>query len=226
MVSTALLWKKGPESAASTSGGVLNVLSPGERAEVLVRLTPGERVVLRSQMTAEAAGMVAPVAALNGDTDAFDVLEVRAADTLAPANPVPERLATIEPFDDADVATTRTFRLSDSFEINGESMDMNRIDETVTVDTLERWLVTNETDVPHSFHVHDVQFQIVDRSRGPLAANELGRKDTVTVNPRETVRIMMRFADFADPHTPYMFHCHLLQHEDQGMMGQFVVVAA
>ncbi len=67
---------------------------------------------------------------------------------------------------------------------------------------------------------------LLDRSRGALAPNEMGRKDTVVVNPGETVRLIMRFADYADPEAPYMFHCHILQHEDQGMMGQFVVVPA
>ncbi len=42
--------------------------------------------------------------------------------------------------------------------------------------------------------------------------------------PNKPVRLIMRFADYADPHAPYMFHCHMLRHEDQGMMGQFVVV--
>jgi FtsP/CotA-like multicopper oxidase with cupredoxin domain len=45
------------------------------------------------------------------------------------------------------------------------------------------------------------------------------------VRPGETVRIIMRFTDFADPNTPYMYHCHLLNHEDNGMMGQFVVLS-
>jgi FtsP/CotA-like multicopper oxidase with cupredoxin domain len=87
----------------------------------------------------------------------------------------------------------------------------------------ELWNVMNTTRNTHVFHVHDVQFQIVDRSSGALPANEAGRKDTVVVHPGETVRLMMRFADYADPETPYMFHCHILDHEDQGMMGQFVV---
>ena len=54
----------------------------------------------------------------------------------------------------------------------------------------------------------------------------LGRKDTVQVRPGEIVPLLMRFTDFADADTPYMYHCHILQHEDQGMMGQFIVVSA
>jgi FtsP/CotA-like multicopper oxidase with cupredoxin domain len=53
----------------------------------------------------------------------------------------------------------------------------------------------------------------------PLA----GWKDTVYLPPRVPIRIITRFADYADPGLPYMFHCHLIFHEDQGMMGQFLV---
>jgi Multicopper oxidase len=59
--------------------------------------------------------------------------------------------------------------------------------------------------------------------RGPT---EQGRKDGVMVRPRETVPLLMRFTDYTDPQMPYRYHCHILQHEDQGMMGQFVVVPA
>lgn len=49
-------------------------------------------------------------------------------------------------------------------------------------------------------------------------------KDTVFMPPGRTARLAMQFTDYADPKSPYMYHCHLLQHEDNGMMGQFVVV--
>jgi FtsP/CotA-like multicopper oxidase with cupredoxin domain len=59
---------------------------------------------------------------------------------------------------------------------------------------------------------------------GPPPPHLRGLKDTVYVPPGETVRLLVRFGADADPDTPYMFHCHVLQHEDRGMMGQFVVV--
>ena len=88
----------------------------------------------------------------------------------------------------------------------------------------ELWRVINNSGVTHVFHVHDAQFQIVDRNGAPPSAPEAGWKDTVVVRPNETVRIMLTFADFADLDHPYMYHCHLLNHEDAGMMGQFLVV--
>ena len=51
-----------------------------------------------------------------------------------------------------------------------------------------------------------------------------GWKDTVYLRPNETSRLIMRFTDYADPDHPYMYHCHLLRHEDNGMMGQLLVV--
>ena len=65
---------------------------------------------------------------------------------------------------------------------------------------------------------------ILDRNGKLPSLHERGWKDTVLVEDDETVRIMMEFKDYADPHSPYMFHCHILEHEDHGMMGQFVVV--
>jgi len=231
--SYAFTWADGrPMELIATDGGLLEAsveldhvrLSPGERAEVLLRMTPGERVVLQSRMTPEIAGLLAPIASSNGDTDAFDVLEVRAADQLDAAAGVPERLNTIPAFDESEVATTRTFTLNDSFEINGDAMDMGRIDETVTVDTLERWVVENDTAVPHSFHVHDVQFRIASIDGAPPPPELAGWKDTIFTEPETEYELLMRFEDYTDPDTPYMYHCHLLWHEDQGMMGQFAVV--
>jgi FtsP/CotA-like multicopper oxidase with cupredoxin domain len=228
----AFTWGDGrPIDLIATDGGLLEasveldrvMLSPGERAEVLVRVTPGERLVLRSEMTAGTAGMIDTIAAMNGGTDSFDVLEVRAADRLEPSPVVPERLTDVPPVDESQVVTTRTFDL-DGFEINGHQMEMGRIDETVTVDTTERWTVTNASQMPHSFHVHDVQFRIASIDGSPPPPELAGWKDTIFATPETEFDLILRFEDYADPDTPYMYHCHLLWHEDQGMMGQFAVV--
>ena len=57
-----------------------------------------------------------------------------------------------------------------------------------------------------------------------LRQSRRGIVEAVLVMPHKTVRIIARFSDFTDPVNPYMFHCHILEHEDAGMMGQFVVV--
>lgn len=101
---------------------------------------------------------------------------------------------------------------------------MKRIDYRIPINNIEIWQLTNQTMVAHPFHIHDVQFYILSRNGLPPALEESGRKDIVLLAPGDTVRFITKFEDFADSLTPYMFHCHILMHEDDGMMGQFVVV--
>ena len=108
--------------------------------------------------------------------------------------------------------------------INGRTMDMERIDERVRLGATEIWAIRNASPLAHPFHIHDIQFRVLDRNGRPAGAHEQGLKDTVLVDPGETVRVITQFTDYADPVRPYMYHCHILEHEDAGMMGQFVVV--
>lgn len=212
-----------------TDGGLLATphqtsrirLSPGERAEIVVSMRPAERVVLRS--LPPNAGLDFLNSRLTGGDDSFDVLELRAAGTLAPAPEVPTRLVPVDRLDPASAAATRRFRLNGR-EINGRRMDPDRIDFAVTRNTTEIWEIAKQDGTPHSFHVHDVQFQVVSVDGREPPPELAGWKDTVLVTANRPMRIIARFADHADPNMPYMFHCHLLYHEDSGMMGQFVVV--
>lgn len=108
--------------------------------------------------------------------------------------------------------------------INGRKMDMNRVDERIQLGSTEIWELENRSasmmQLPHSMHLHDVQFNILDRNGMPPAAVEAGRKDTVLLWPNDKVRIIARFLDYQGI---YMYHCHMLEHEDDGMMGQFEV---
>jgi len=102
---------------------------------------------------------------------------------------------------------------------------MNRIDVQVREGATEIWDITNyATDFSHSFHIHGIQFRVLDRSRHgtplPLPGLETGWKDTVVVHPEERIRVIGRFNDLSGL---YMFHCHVLQHENRGMMGTFLV---
>jgi FtsP/CotA-like multicopper oxidase with cupredoxin domain len=109
-------------------------------------------------------------------------------------------------------------------DINDREMDMTRTDFVATVDTSEVWSVTNTNPLPHSFHVHDTQFRILSIDGDAPPPHLAGFKDTIALEWNRTYRLLVRFDDYADPTTPYMYHCHLLWHEDQGMMGQFLVV--
>jgi bilirubin oxidase len=102
-------------------------------------------------------------------------------------------------------------------------MEMSRVDTVVGSGTTELWAVRNTHNQPHNFHIHGVAFQIV-----PAGANspdpQLGWKDTVLLAAGETVQLAITFPPYQDPLTPYMYHCHLMWHEDVGMMAQFTVV--
>jgi FtsP/CotA-like multicopper oxidase with cupredoxin domain len=211
-----------------TDGGLLErptrldriQLSPGERAEIVVRMRPGERTVLRSFPQDNYAG--AWQQRFNGGDDAFDVLQLRAADRLRPSPELPGELAGLELPDETDAVRGRHFDLKRSG-INGREMAMNRVDETVVQGTTETWTVRNNNGMPHNFHVHDVQFRVLEVN-GEAPPPELrGPKDTVFLPHGTTMKLALRFDGPADPDTPYMYHCHLLYHEDEGMMGQFVV---
>lgn len=195
-------------------------LSPAERAEILVDVEPGERVMLRS--AGVVLGAVAAPAAFGGE-DEFDVLELRASGELAPSSSVPERLASIERLREDDAVGLREFRLADR-KINSKDMDMGRVDEIVRVGTTEVWEVRNTNPYPHNFHVHDVQFQVLAIDGGAPPPELGGWKDTIYLEPRRVYRIILRFEDYTSSSVPYMYHCHLLLHEDEGMMGQFVVL--
>lgn len=219
-----------PFQLVATDGGLLPEsvaleqiqLSPGERAELLVTLRPGENVTLRSLPITDRTGI--DRAAEFGFDDTFDILTLRAADALRPSATLPTTLVPMAALAAATSAPTRTFDLQ-WFMINNRRMDMNRIDMTIPVDTTEVWSVRNKDNWPHNFHVHDVQFQILAVDGDPPPPALSGWKDTVYTAPDTTYTLAMHFADHADPTYPYMYHCHLLHHEDKGMMGQFLVLA-
>jgi blue copper oxidase len=213
-----------------TDGGLLRApvpltrieLAPGERAEIVVTMHPREHVVLHSYPPALGAGFIAD--RLAGGDDSFDVLQLRAANRLAQSSALPHHLVEVPALSAESATRTRTFELGDD-EINGHHMDMGRIDQTVTLGATEIWRVTNHDGSPHTFHVHGFQFQILDQNGAPPPPALRGWKDTVYVAPETDIRLIMHFTDYADPTWPYMFHCHILQHEDAGMMGQFLVLA-
>ncbi len=201
-------------------------LAPGERAEIVVNVNPARSLVLQS-FGGNGGGR-------GGNVQSGPLLTINTTGAATGLEALPAQLNSIERLAVGSAVQTRNMVLggNDRFPtINGQSMtsmaDMMNVANALRVKlgATEVWNLINRSGDTHAFHVHDIQFQIVDRNGVPPAANEAGLKDTVMVRPRETVRIIMRFTDFADPDTPYMYHCHLLTHEDNGMMGQFVVVS-
>jgi FtsP/CotA-like multicopper oxidase with cupredoxin domain len=214
-------------SLVATDGGLLAepwetdrlYLSPGERAEIVVAFQPGERVELRSYPSDHGGTL----GRLDGFDDRLDVCRFRAAGTLADRAALPAVLGAAPDLAGEAVAEERSFVLA-SDQINGLSMAMDRIDFGVREGTVEVWEVINDNGFLHNFHVHDVQFQVLTVDGQEPEPPLRGWKDTVLLAQGKRYRLALRFRGHADPDTPYMYHCHVLQHEDEGMMGQFVVL--
>jgi bilirubin oxidase len=132
-----------------------------------------------------------------------------------PIDPIglPDRLRPVPPLDPAKATRTRVISLSQGL-INGRTMDMNRVDERARLGATEIWTVENLVGMDHPFHLHGFQFQVLDRNGVPEPFPSW--KDTVNVPRHEAVRFIVRFDDFPGK---WMFHCHILDHQDHGMMG-------
>ncbi len=225
-------------------------LMPGERAEILLDLTgfQGQSFQLMSYGSELADDIIGAEQVGNGmaTLDGYNENALNGSDfalvsftvgvpTGAGTTILPAALVPTDPYAEADADLTRTFTIEPlsmgpmemiegPFKINGALMDMDVINEVVPLGSTEVWEFVNNTMVAHPIHIHDIQFNILDRTGLPPQAWESGWKDVVFVPAMGSARVITRFLDHADPDMPYMYHCHLLMHEDEGMMGQFVVV--
>lgn len=214
-------------------------LAPGERAEIIVDFVAGDSVTLRSDAATARSGMGRGMGSgmMGEQTPQFELIEFRANEELSSSPSIPEELSILPVVSENDAIRTRRFELEmpgmgpmrmlglgGGFTINGATMDMQRIDEIVRVGEAEIWEIVNTGPMIHPFHIHNTQFRILDRDGQAPMTNETGLKDTVVVHPKETVRVLVRFDNYTDENRPYMYHCHILEHEDAGMMGQFIVV--
>ncbi len=227
-------------------------LAPGERAEIVVDLSTlqGQSIHLVNYGSGIPSGIYGAAQPgmgpgqsipgytqnpLNGsDTNILRIDVI--APTADPITSLPAVLTTHSPWPEASANTTRTFTFSPvnmgpmaiqgPFTINNMPFDMMMINFEVPFENIEIWQLTNMSPIAHPFHVHDVQFYILDINGAPPPANMQGRKDVVLVPAGGgVVRFITRFEDHWSDDVPYMYHCHMLTHEDDGMMGQFLVNA-
>jgi len=189
------------------------ILSPAERAEIVIDLTTAlnQNIVFKEFR----------------HNKTFVTVNINKSATLSTT--LPNTLTTLERLDPSTVVRTRPFVLSGmmgSFKINGKSMDIDVINETVPLNDIEVWEISNDMMVDHNFHIHATHFMLIERngSNANVAANENGYKDVVYIPSGESVKFIVKMTDYTDTNIPYMYHCHFLEHEDAGMMGQFAVV--
>jgi bilirubin oxidase len=154
------------------------------------------------------------------------------AQTSAPITNIPTSLRTVTKIPQADANITRKLTISDTtvagiagaaFVINHKFFDFNTNNYEVPLNNTEIWEITSSSNFGHPFHIHDVEFNILSVAGVAPVAAQAGWKDVVFVPSKSTVKFIAKFDDYADDLHPFMYHCHISLHEDEGMMGQFVV---
>jgi FtsP/CotA-like multicopper oxidase with cupredoxin domain len=188
------------------------LLASAERVELLVRGTaePGAAAVLQTLPYDRYIPQTRP-ADWNQPRDLLTLQYT----SQPPADPVelPAVLRPIAALDTTAATATRLMVLSQGF-INGQIMDMNRVDVSAPLGATEIWQLENIVGMDHPFHLHGFQFQVLDRDGEPEPFPSW--KDTVNVAKRQVVRFIVRYDNYPGM---WMFHCHILDHEDHGMMG-------
>ena len=188
------------------------LLGVGERVELLVRGTgaPGARTVMRTLSYDRYIPQTRPA----GWDVSHDLLALQytSEPPLAPVA-LPGRLRVVPALDTTKATATRVMVLTQHM-INGQHMDMARVDVRAPLGATEIWEVENLVGMDHPFHLHGFQFQVLDRNGVPEPYPSW--KDVVNVPRHETARFIVRYDDYAGK---WMFHCHILDHEDRGMMG-------
>lgn len=202
----------------ASDGGLLE--SPLDMDSLFV--TPGERAEIIIDFSDYTKGDV--IRLLN---DNELVMTFIIGEDLEDITEIPETLAVIEKMDETLATNIKTIVLDGMghmVTMNGKKFDMNRIDDNVALGDIEIWEISTRGAMMmgsegHPFHIHGTQFQVLSRNGNQPYLNEQGWKDTVYVRANETVRIIVKF----EKKGLFMYHCHILEHEEAGMMGQLEV---
>jgi FtsP/CotA-like multicopper oxidase with cupredoxin domain len=105
--------------------------------------------------------------------------------------------------------------------VNGQPYDDMHSDATVELGTVQRWAIVNGTPLTHFVHLHEEAWRTVTRNGQPPPAWEAGLQDTWRLDPGDVLEVAAKITDFTGP---FLLHCHMLDHEDHGMMATFTVV--
>jgi len=235
----------------ANDGGLLNSpiavtrvkLMVGERVEIMVNLGSdqiGSSLNLMAYNSGQTFGFPGSEPGTNGAFGSllnninFNVLHINViASTNNPIISVPASLTSNSYYTSANATVTRTINITNGnpgpnpipFNFDNTSFAIGTINKTVNLNDIEKWTIINNNVFGHTFHIHDVEFKIVDRNGSPtgVGSHESGWKDVIYVPRNESVSFVAKFDDYADATHPFMYHCHFSNHEDEGMMGQFIV---
>jgi spore coat protein A len=223
------------------------LLGPAERADLVIDFSElaGRTVTLSNDAAAPYPGWNFATAR---HAQLYELMQFRVSLSLSGKSKSVDMTTSfsLPPLNADEAVLTRDFVLSEQMDAQGHSVSMlingkrydDPVTESVKLGSVEQWRFINATDDAHPMHLHLVQFQILHRQgfdigafRGgklqlignprPPAANEAGRKDTAVVNPGDVLTIIVRFEGYTGK---YVFHCHMLEHEDNDMMRPYEVV--
>ena len=210
------------------------MISPAERFEILVDFADGKTVALETGPDKEMGefGRVAP----DGSADYVAVMQFEPTAGSANVKHMPKRLIEPSVALPSSAVRRRQFILDSGLcasrpqasahadmpaliGINGKPFDIGRIDVETKLGTTEIWEITS-IGMAHPFHVHGALFRVLSIEGSPPPAHLTGWKDTVLVEDK--AELLIAFNQSATRDHPFMFHCHILEHEDAGLMGQYV----
>ena len=211
----------------------------------MLSLAPGER----GDVVLDFSGQAGAKIVVNNDI-VRPVMQLRVVPAASPdTSSLPKSLRPVRRMAESEAVKTRTLSLGEIQNLRGDSFTMllndtpwhAPITENPALNSVEIWNLMNLTDDAHPIHLHLVRFQILDRRRfdtfafqyqktlrytGPVVAPEpveAGWKDTVRADPGMVTRIIIPFEGYAGR---YVWHCHILEHEDNEMMRPYEIIAA
>jgi len=209
-------------------------ISPSERFEVLVDFADGKAVTLETGPDEEMGifGRLAP----DGSTDYVQVMRFEPTNIQPLVKEMPTHLVKLSTASQVSAVRRRQFIVNSGIcmdrtqadehtdmviltGINGQTFDMERIDVETNLGTSEVWEVIS-AGMAHPFHIHGALFRILSIAGAPPPPHLAGWKDVVLVE--EKVELLVAFNRPATREHPFMYHCHILEHEEAGLMGQYV----
>ena len=201
-----------------TQIGTESGLLPAPVTRTEMRIGPAERL----DVVVDFAGKLGQNLYLTDTLTGTEIVQFRVTQHVIDDSTIPATLRPLPDIGEPTVTRNWSFdRTSGHWTINGLRFDPNRVDARPVLGTTEKWVFTNPTGQAHTVHIHDVSQQCLSRNGGSCYAYET-MKETWYLAPGDAVEVKLKFTD----HTGmFMLHCHMVEHEDDGMMTQFEVIA-
>ena len=213
----------------ATDGGLL----PAPRPLKELPLAMAERIEVIVDFSAYRVNTSITLDDVNQPAPAGSLVQFNVVRKVKDDSRIPEHLSEASTISADRAAHQRTFVFTRGnspnseveWSINGNRFDPDSAIADISLGQVETWRLANHSfrerhNVIHPIHLHLVNFQILERNGKPAAPHETGWKDTVALNVGDEVLIGMRFEGYRGR---YLFHCHNLEHEDNGMMARFDV---